>query len=325
MNRLKAYRDIEGGMSQQELGEILGISAQMVSAVERGRRAFAGDLKMLGYSSDRLALPDMSDPLHRQRASTGVAAKNRACELLRLAGEVFAELRDRTDRAPELLMDRHPAPTSMDDVEDLAADTRAVLGHEERGPIQNLTTLVERAGVCLVPITGLPGIDGLSAWVNGVPVIGVSPSVPGDRFRLTLAHELGHLLFHSVKGATTEAESNRFAGALLFPSPEFDAAMPERPQLRDFIGLKASWGVSVAALVYRAHDLDHIDDARYRALQIQMSKWRKTEPGTFEPALGQLFGRLVEANGGRAAVALDIGVNERHLGDLLNWTHLRVA
>jgi Zn-dependent peptidase ImmA (M78 family)/transcriptional regulator with XRE-family HTH domain len=312
-------------MTQQELGDLLGMSASMVSAVEKGRRAFAGDLTVLGYAQHRLALPDMSDPLHRHRASTAVAAKNRAHELLRLSGEVFAELRELTPRAPEILLDRHAAPMTVDEVDDLAADTRAALGHEERGPIQNLTNLVERSGVCVVPIVGLDGIDGLSAWVDGVPVIGLSPAVPGDRFRLTLGHELGHLLFHSVKGANTEAEANRFAVSLLFPPAEFEAAMPDRPQLRDFVALKASWGVSVAALVYRAHDLGYIDDARYRALQIQMSKWRRTEPGMFDPALGSLFGRLVEANGGRAEVARSLGVNERHLAGAMSWSHLRVA
>lgn len=179
--------------------------------------------------------------------------------------------------------------------------------------------------MCIVPITGLNGVDGLSSWVNGVPVIGVSPSVPGDRFRLTLSHELGHLLFHVRSSDSTEREANRFAGALLIPFAEFDAAMPPRPQLRDFIALKSSWGVSVAALVYRAHELEYIDDKRYRALQIQMSKWRKSEPGRFDPIHGQLLPRLIEVNRGTEAVASDLGMNGRHVGELTNWSHLRVA
>lgn len=324
MNRLRAYRDIEG-LNQQDLGNLLGLSPQMVSAVESGRRSFSGSLQTIGYSDDRLALPDMSTPLHRHRASTSARAKKRAQELLRLAGEVFRELRDRTERAPQLMLERHPTPESLDELEELAVDVRCALGHEEQGPIRNLTAALERAGVCLVPIVGLPGIDGLSAWVDDVPVIGLSPSVPGDRFRFSLSHELGHLLFHRRKTDETEGEANRFAGALLFPQAEFDAAMPDRPNLRDFIGLKSSWGIAVAAIVYRAHELDYIDDARYRALQIQMAKWRKREPATFEPVHGQLFGRLVEVNGGTPTAARDLGVNERHLAELLNWSHLRVA
>ena len=95
--------------------------------------------------------------------------------------------------------------------------------------------------------------------------------------------------------------------------------------MRDFVALKSAWGVSVAALVYRAHDLDVIDDSRYRALQIQMSKWRRKEPGEFNPMHGTLVNRLVETNGGVAAVAYGLGINAQHLAALTNWSHLRVA
>jgi len=324
MNRLRAYRDIEG-LNQQELGALLGISPQMVSAIESGRRAFAGELGTLGYSVDRLSLPAMSPPLHRHRAATKVTAKKRAQELLRLAGEVFGELRERTPRAPQVTLERFPPPRSQDDVEELAIDVRCLLDHDDQGPIRNLTVAVERAGLCVVPIAGLAGIDGLSSWVDGVPVVGLSPSVPGDRFRLTLGHEVGHLLMHHKRTDDVEREANRFAGALLFPRAEFDAAMPDRPQLRDFVNLKRSWGVSVAALVYRAHELEYIDDKRYRALQIQMAKWRKSEPGIFDPAHGQLFPKLVEVNGGVDEVAAELGVNRTHLAELVNWSHLRLA
>jgi Zn-dependent peptidase ImmA (M78 family)/transcriptional regulator with XRE-family HTH domain len=324
VNRLRAYREMEG-LNQQELGELLSLSPQMVSAIESGRRSFTGDLAPLGYANERIVLPSMSAPLHRQRASTKVASKKRAQELLRLAGEVFSSLRERTPKTPQLALERLPAPSSLDEVEELAIEVRCSLDYDDEGPIRNLTTAVERAGVCVIPIVGLPGIDGLSSWVEGVPVIGLSPTVPGDRFRLTLGHEIGHLLLHRKRTDNVEHEANRFSGALLIPRAEFDAAMPERPQLRDFVNIKSAWGVSVAALVYRAHELDYIDDRRYRALQIQMSKWRKTEPGIFDPAYGQLLPRLVEVNGGVDRVASDLGVNRDHLAELVNWSHLRLA
>ncbi len=212
MNRLRAYRAIEG-ISQDELGELLDLSPQMISAVEGGRRTFNGDLSVLGYSQDRLNLPDMSEPLHRQRASTKVTARKRAQELLRLAGEVFRELQDRTPKSPELMLEPLPPPTSTEELEDLSVEFRYTLRLEAHGPIRNLTAAVERAGACIVPMVGLEGVDGLSSWVDGVPVIGLSPSVPGDRFRLTLGHELAHLMFHKRPGENAEREGNRFAGA----------------------------------------------------------------------------------------------------------------
>lgn len=325
MNRLRAYRAIEQ-INQEQLAELLGVSASMVSAMESGRRAMTVDLSVLKYSPARFALAEMSPPLHRHRASTTVASKSRAQELVRLGGEVFGELRSRTGGVPSTSLERLPAPMSAEDVEELAVEVRFLLGKEERGPIRNLTATVERAGVCLVPIWDLPGIDGLSSWVNNVPVIGISPRIPGDRFRFTLAHELAHLLFHTRKNAESENEANRFAGALLISREDFNEGMPERPHLRDFISLKSSWGIAVSALVYRAHELEHIDDQRYRALQIQMSKWRKMEPADFSPVYGELLPRLMEVNGGVDGVATSLGFNPSHLAELTRWRqHLRVA
>ena len=46
MNRLRAYRDLEG-LNQADLAEILQMSTAMVSAIEGGRRPFNGDLRAL--------------------------------------------------------------------------------------------------------------------------------------------------------------------------------------------------------------------------------------------------------------------------------------
>lgn len=326
MNRLRSYRFIED-INQEELGHRLGISTPMVSAMESGRRGMSADLTKLGYSAERIDVPDMSEPLHRTRASTKVANKKRAQELLRLAGEVYRELREVTPRAPATTLERlQKPPETLDDVEDWALEIRYMLQIEEDGPIRNLTASVERAGVCIVPLAALPGIDGLSAWVSGdVPVIGISTSVPGDRFRFTLAHELMHLTAHKRPTDYTESEANRFAGALLISRSDLDEALPSYPQLRDFVNLKSSWGIAASALVYRAHELGHLDDQRYRALQIQMSKWRKSEPGVFPPAFGQLLPKLIDVSGGVEKVASKLGLNRSHVAQLTNWSHLRVA
>lgn len=325
MNRLRAYRSIEG-LTQEQLGELLGVSGPTVSGLEMGRREpTPEDMARIGYALQRVELPDMSAPLHRQRASTKAPVKARAQELLRLAGETFGELHKQTVGAPAMTLHRFPTPESDEQIEDMALEVRALLGLEGHGPIRNLTLAVENASVCLIPIAGLPGIDGLSSWVEGVPVIGVSPSVPGDRFRFTLAHELGHLLMHRKRTDDSENEAYRFAGALLFPEEDFREAMAKYPQLRDFVFLKAQWGMAISAQVRRAHTLQIIDDARYRSLQIQMGKWRKVEPGAFDPAYGQLFPRLLEANGGPDEVARLLGLNKDHIVDTVRWHHLRVA
>ena len=291
MNRLKSFRLIEG-LTQRELGEFLNVSPQLISAVESGSRALTFDISPLGYSEARFELPDMSEPLHRQKAATTVSSTNRAKELLRVAGEVFAELKAINTGSPDQSLDPLGTPDSFEAVEHAAVYVRLLLNLEEAGPIKNLTAAIERSGICLLPITSLKGVDGISSWVDGQPVVGLSPTVSGDRFRFSLAHELAHLLLHRRKGGDTEDQANRFAGAVLIPEADADAVFPDAQTLYDFAQLKTIWGVSIAALIYRAHELGYVDDRRYRSLQIQMSRWRKTEPGEFAPAYGSLLPRL---------------------------------
>lgn len=331
VNRLRSYRWIEG-ITQSQLAETLGISTQLVSAIESGQRSPTCDLSRLGYAQHTLELAEMTEPLHRQRADTPVSSKRRAKELLRLAGEAFIGVCDAIPGPTECRLVPVGAPRSDDEAAALAREVRIdALGEDSRGPINDLTQAIEQAGVCLVPLNGLAGVDGLSSWVGDQPVVGLSVDVPGDRFRFSLAHEIGHLVLHtterptSAKSKVFEQEANRFASALLMPDDEFNAAMPQRPVLRDFIALKQDWGLSVAALVYRAHLLGHLDDRAYRSIQIQMSRWRKNEPAAMRPVFGRRFPRLVEQAGGPRVCAQRLGVNEGHLRQLVTWPRLGTA
>ena len=325
MNRLRSYRWIEG-INQNELGQVLGISSQLVSAIESGRRSATCDLSKLGYADHRLELAEMTEPLHRQSANTSVASTRRAKELMRLAGEVFIDLRGYAPIVPYGRLERLGPTRSCDEAAEHADEVRvAVLGKDAHGPIRNLTADVERAGICLLPLTGLSGVDGLSSWVEGQPVVGLSADVAGDRFRFSLAHEIGHLVMHTKKSQVSEAEAHRFASALLMPDDEFEAAMPPHPVLSDFVALKNAWGISAAALVYRAHQRGFLDDRRYRSVQIQMSKWRKREPGRFDPKPGTFLPWLVREAGGVGACARDLGVHEDHLRQIATWRHLKAV
>ena len=267
----------------------------------------------------------MSEPLHRQLASAKVAARKRAKELIRLAGEMYTELRKTSPVAPETAIRRFPDVVGLDEIEQTAAEARALLGLESNGPIANLTQAIERAGICLVPLVGLEGITGMSSWVAGIPVIGINPNIPGDRFRFTLAHELGHLMLHFRNHDFAELEANRFAGALLMPEEDCRASVTRDIQPRELISLKASWGMALTAIVMRAHDVGLIDDARQRSLFIQLSRWRKSEPGHFAAAKGQLLPKLVSVNGGANEVGRQLGLNTRHVAAVIDWRHLRVA
>ena len=324
MNRFRSYRWIEG-LTQGELGALLGMSGPAVSAIETGRYSPTCDIGILGY--ERAEVPNMTEPLHRQLKSVPLSRTRRAKELLRLAGEVFCALKDNLPRHRRDLLEPYgPIGRDHEYVASVAADVRSgILRQEETGPIRNLTAAVEKAGICLVPLVGVKGLDGISSWVENQPVIGLNVAVPGDRFRMSLAHELGHLVLHTKKTSSSEKEAFRFASALLMPDDDFERALPSghRPTLRDFVNLKVSWGISVSALVYRAHENGCLDDRSHRSMRVLMSRWRKTEPVGMRPVCGRLLPKLVEVEGGVLSCAGRLGVNPTHLREIVMWRPLR--
>jgi Zn-dependent peptidase ImmA (M78 family) len=180
-----------------------------------------------------------------------------------------------------------------DDIESFAEQARVALRLAPTKPIPHLTRALERAGVPVAPMvlnddpdgsTSTPGHFGVSYWagVGNSALIGYFPGTQGDRERLTLAHEVGHLVLHTFRPEAPDAEqeANRFAGALLMPRTRAQEVIFERTQLIDYARLKAAWGVSVQALIMRGWNLGLISDTRKRSLFVQLSAkgWRKNEP-----------------------------------------------
>jgi Zn-dependent peptidase ImmA (M78 family) len=110
----------------------------------------------------------------------------------------------------------------------------------------------------------------------------VNVNAPADRLRHTLAHELGHMVLHTIAVKSDEEmedEADAFAGAFLLPADEI------RPQLRRFdlrqlANLKRYWKVSMAALAVRADRLMLITPYQSKMFWIEMGKlgYRKREP-----------------------------------------------
>ncbi len=57
------------------------------------------------------------------------------------------------------------------------------------------------------------------------PCIFLNQHVPADRMRFSLAHELGHIIMHTVPGDEIENEANAFAAELLVPEKQFRRAL----------------------------------------------------------------------------------------------------
>lgn len=169
-------------------------------------------------------------------------------------------------------------------VKDIADKVRYQLGIY-RGPVPNLTTLLENNGIIIVKFNfGTDKLDGLSTITNkGYKIIFLNSSMPNDRLRYSLAHELGHMIMHLDTPPknidTTEDEANAFASQFLMPEQEIKPLLYNL-NLRELAELKRRWRVSMRSLIRRAHDLEVINNQSYRNFQMFFSKkgYNKQEP-----------------------------------------------
>jgi Zn-dependent peptidase ImmA (M78 family)/transcriptional regulator with XRE-family HTH domain len=156
-------------------------------------------------------------------------------------------------------------------------------------PVKDVVLSVENAGIPVVMLN-IPS-EKQDGFFFRSPLlkrgfIGINVhNATAARARFDAAHELGHLLLH--KWATSEQErdpashklleqqAHRFAGAFLFPKDRFFREVSE-PSLDCFRDLKMRWGMSIAAMISRASDLDLIgkDDKAQLFISMNRRKWR---------------------------------------------------
>ncbi len=185
-----------------------------------------------------------------------------------------------------------------------------------RGPIENITKVIEDAGVIVISFNfGTPLIDGFCQHTNGhLPsIIFINSQMPVDRMRFSLAHELGHLVCHDIPNPEQEMQANQFASEFLMPSDDI------ADDLRDFslnkaMELKLYWGTAMQALLMKAWQLGKISDKRKTHFFIEMSRrgWRKHEPiearGFFEKPT--IFEAIIDAH------ISELGYSKEELSEL---------
>jgi Zn-dependent peptidase ImmA (M78 family)/transcriptional regulator with XRE-family HTH domain len=155
------------------------------------------------------------------------------------------------------------------------------------GPIRNLTELVEEAGVAVFQVELIDDLDGLSLWTaDRTPVVVLNRAMPGERQRWTLAHEIGHLVLHTIHrdAGTMEEEANAFAAELLAPEADVKSSLRSLT-LASLRKLKPEWGMSMQALIYRAGELGMLTPYQIKGWFTMFSKrgWRKSEPDPLAP------------------------------------------
>lgn len=150
-----------------------------------------------------------------------------------------------------------------------------------KGPIPCVTELVEGTGAVIVEFA-FPSakLDALCINAPGkTPIIFLNVDFPKSRRRLSLAHELGHLVMHTETHPLVEDEAWDFASEFLMPAAEISNQL--KGLNLDKLGqLKKEWRVSMQAILYYAKKLGKISDSynRYLWMQIAKSGSRLNEP-----------------------------------------------
>jgi Zn-dependent peptidase ImmA (M78 family)/transcriptional regulator with XRE-family HTH domain len=180
-------------------------------------------------------------------------------------------------------------PLESRDAVEIARHVRA-MWRVPSGPVSNLTQLVEGAGGLVFVLdfeTTL--LDAVSRWYPGLPpMFFLNSCLPGDRYRYSLAHEVGHLVMHTHPNPEMEAQADAFAAEFLMPAVDIRTSL-NNITLPQLARLKPYWKVSMASLLKRAGDLGKLtaNQQRYMWSKFSALGFRKREPRELDITLEQ--------------------------------------
>lgn len=289
------------GLFKKSLADMIGVTGTAITRYEEGddkpqREKMEALAASLNFSVDFFLRPEWPEQLDlvfwRSRAAETKSAREMTEQRLRWLCELFAFLEAELNfpqlNLPDLGLPADFRLVTPDLIEKAAEDLRSAWGLRNL-PIQDATLALENAGIPVVqleiPSDKQDGFCFRSSLLNRV-FVGINIyQVTAARARYDLGHELGHAVLHRYATAEQardpllaklqEDQAHRFASAFLFPKEAFLSEVPV-PSLDYFCNLKRRWGISIAAMVYRAFNLGIIDDAERAHLYQSMTRrrWR---------------------------------------------------
>ncbi|MDP9120052.1 MAG: XRE family transcriptional regulator [Acidobacteriota bacterium] len=304
--RLKQARELLG-MTQHDLAVAARMDQSYVSLIEQSARqppeATIETLALtVGFPTSFFSLPSGPDfplgsLLFRRKSGLSSAEAAKARQLARIIFELHEKLQIRF----KPLAIRLPRVGDSDPAE-AAQITRSYLGYSPDGPIRGLMHRVEKAGVLIfrLPLSAV-AFDALSAWSSELrPLIALGQPKSGDRDRATVAHELGHLVLHSIflgELSTLEQQAGAFAGELLLPEADMREEAAQQLTLTRLAELKSRWGVSMQLILKRLGDLELISPQQKSYWRGKMDKqgWLEVEPVPIPSENPGLLRQMLEA------------------------------
>ena len=302
-SRLRQLRTARG-LSLDALAAAMGrlVSKQALSKYERGQamptpRVLTALARGLGVKAMSLLTPaEVEIEIIAFRKSARLGRK----ECARVEGLAAAMLEKRV-RLQELTGEGDGSDIPVREVRasTLEACEGAADGLRERwalgrDPLANVTEVLEEHHVHVLELDADAHFDGLAAVarrpnrkVAGAAVVS-KRGVPGERQRLNLAHELGHLVLDLPDSVDGEKAAFRFAGAFLAPAGALRRDVGSRRttvSLSELLLLKQRYAISLQALVYRLRDLGVINDSHAAGMwaDIKARGWKLHEPDELAP------------------------------------------
>lgn len=289
-------------MSRAELATLVDITPTAITQLERDQyrptTAVAAELALrLGVPGDFLlrGVANQSIPASaahfRSLRATPAISREQALALAELGLEVLAAVEDFVDLPPTSLpsLKGYAGEISRVDTERAAGEARQLLNVTD-GPVPHVVRLLEACGVLVLRYAGDHldrRVDAFSTTVTSRPVVLLSPAKDDKaRSRFDAAHELGHLLLHpdaEPGSKVIENQAQDFAAAFLTPADQIVVDLPRTLDWDALHAAKRRWGVSLRALVYRAHSLGVLTDSAYRRGNIALATWGTPEPGPLGP------------------------------------------
>lgn len=132
--------------------------------------------------------------------------------------------------------------------------------------IVSAVELLENYGVKIIEIDYDNKFSGTCNTAGSIPVIVINKNMTSERKRMTIFHELGHLLMRCSSEIDEEKMCTIFANEVLIPSDKFISilgALRHGISLVELQAIQREYGISVDALMAKAVQLNIITNSRY--------------------------------------------------------------
>ena len=133
-----------------------------------------------------------------------------------------------------------------------------------------------------------------------LPVVVLNKNIISERRRLTLFHELAHIVLRFDEGADAERLCNVFANEVLLPSAVLKSLLGEHRKGLSWKELKLiqeSYGISVDAILVKAKQIGIISETSHRAMCIELNRnpelKERVQASVYQKEESSRFERLV--------------------------------